>query len=205
MKTKTTFLMGLCLVLFFAGTPVKNGYEVGDTVADFKLKNVVDGKTVALSEYKEAKGIILIFDCNTCPYSKAYNDRIKDLHKNYSTKGFPVVAVNANDPSISPGDSYDEMVKYAKNKGYQFPYLIDESQSVAKAFGATNTPHVYVLKKEGMDFKVAYIGAIDNNSKDASAADQKYVQDAVEAILAGKEVPTTKTKAIGCTIKWKNT
>lgn len=204
MKTKTTFLMGLCLALFFAGTTADKGYQVGDKVADFKLKNVVDGKTVALSEYKDAKGVIVIFDCNTCPYSKAYNDRIKSLHSAYSSKGFPVVAINANDPNVSPGDSFDEMVKYAKSKNYQFPYLIDETQNVARAFGATNTPHVYVLKKEGNDFKVAYIGAIDDNSKDASSVNKKYVEDAVEAILTGKDVPVEKTKAIGCTIKWKS-
>jgi peroxiredoxin len=205
MKTKTAFILALCLATFFAGSPVKpgTGYEVGDLVADFKLKNV-DGKTVALSTYKDAKGAIIIFDCNTCPYSKAYNDRIIALNNNYSSKGFPVIAINANDPGISPGDSFDAMVKYAKDKNYSFPYLLDESQSVARAFGATNTPHVFVLKKEGKDFKVAYIGAIDNNSKDASAADKKYVEEAVDALVSGKEVPTNKTKAIGCTIKWKS-
>lgn len=203
MKTKTTFLLALCFAMFFAGSPVKPGYEVGDVVADFKLKNV-DGKMVSLSAYKDAKGAIVIFDCNTCPYSKAYNDRIISLNTNYSAKGFPVIAINANDPGISPGDSFDAMVKYAKDKNYTFPYLIDESQSVARAFGATNTPHVFVLKKEGKDFKVAYVGAIDNNSKDASAADKKYVEEAVDALIGGKDVPTNKTKAIGCTIKWKN-
>lgn len=203
MKTKVPFLMGLCIVLFVAGTTVKNGYEVGDAVADFKLKNV-DGKTVSLSDYKDKKGVIVIFDCNTCPYSKAYNDRILALDSKYDSKGFPVVAINANDPGISPGDSFDKMVEYAKSKKYTFPYLIDESQQVARAFGATNTPHVFILKNEGNTFKVAYIGAIDNNSRDASAANEKYVEDAVEALLSGKEIPTTKTKAIGCTIKWKN-
>lgn len=203
MKTKTAFLLVFCLIVCFAGSPVKNGYEVGDVVADFKLKNV-DGKSIALSSYKDVKGAIVVFDCNTCPYSKAYNDRIIALNKSYSSKGFPVIAINANDPGISPGDSFDAMVKYAKDKNYTFPYLIDESQSVARAFGATNTPHVFVLKREGNEFKVAYIGAIDNNSQNASAADKKYVEEAIDALLTGKEVPTNKTKAIGCTIKWKN-
>jgi peroxiredoxin len=174
---------------------------VGDTVADFKLKNV-DGKMVSLSDYKDAKGVIVIFDCNTCPYSKAYNERIIALSKKYATT-FPVVAINSNSPEVSPGDSFEEMVKYAKTKGYEFPYLMDETQAVAKNYGATNTPHVYLLKKEGTAFKVAYIGAIDNNTKDAAAADKRYVEEAVEALSAGKAVPTEKTKAIGCTIKWK--
>lgn len=196
---KSLTLTALVAVLFVAAKPA--GYGVGDTVADFKLKNV-DGKMVSLSDYKNAKGAIVIFDCNTCPYSKAYNERIIALSKKYATT-FPVIAINPNSPEVSPGDSFDEMVKYAKTKGYDFPYLIDETQEVAKNYGATNTPHVYVLKKEGTAFKVAYIGAIDNNTKDADAADKKYVEEAVEALSTGKAVPTEKTKAIGCTIKWK--
>jgi peroxiredoxin len=192
-----------CVVLLTAGAPVKSGYDVGDKVADFKLKNV-DGKMVALSDYKNAKGVIVIFDCNTCPYSKAYNERIMALNKKYAAQGFPVVAIQPNDPTISPGDSFDEMKKLAEKKGYDFPYLFDETQAVSRTFGATNTPHVFLLKKEGADFKVAYIGAIDDNAKDASAVSKKYVEEAIEAITAGSAIGTEKTKAIGCTIKWKN-
>ena len=105
---------------------------------------------------------------------------------------------------MSPGDSYEEMVSRAKEKKYDFPYLMDESQVVARSFGATNTPHVFVLQKNGSDFKVAYIGTIDNNSRDASSASKKYVEDAVDALIAGQAVPTKTTKAIGCSIKWKN-
>src|SRR5688572_16811148 len=115
-------LIGLVVVLV-SGKPLK--YEVGDAVADFKLKNV-DGKMVSLANFENAKGAIVIFDCNTCPYSKAYNDRIIALNKSYSPKGFPVIAINANDPKVSPGDSYEEMVALAKKKNYDFPYLIDE-------------------------------------------------------------------------------
>ena len=104
--------MGFSIAFLIAGTPFMKGYELGDTVADFKLKNV-DGKYVALSDYKASKGVILIFDCNTCPYSKAYNTRIMELHKKYADKGFPVITVNTNDATMSPGDSYDEMVKQA--------------------------------------------------------------------------------------------
>jgi peroxiredoxin len=200
-KIKLLGLVGLILLLV-SSKSIK--YEIGDAVADFKLKNV-DGKMVSLSDYKSAKGVIVIFDCNTCPYSKAYNDRIIALDKKYSEQGFPVIAINANDAQISPGDSYDEMVSLAKKKNYTFPYLIDESQAVARAFGASNTPHVYVLQKIEDAFKVAYIGTIDDNSRDASAAKKKYVEDAVEALLNGKAVPTPHTKAIGCTIKWRNT
>jgi peroxiredoxin len=199
-KIKILGLIGLVTVLI-SGKPLR--YEIGDAVADFKLKNV-DGKMVALSDYTTAKGAIVIFDCNTCPYSRAYNDRIIGLNKKYAEKGFPVIAINPNDPQMSPGDSYEEMVSRAKQKKYDFPYLIDESQVVARSFGATNTPHVFVLQKNGSDFKVAYIGTIDNNSRDASSATKKYVEDAVDALLTGQSVPTQNTKAIGCSIKWKN-
>lgn len=201
LKKMFTALCGVLLLI--AGAPVDNGYEVGDTVADFKLKNV-DGKMVALSDYKDVKGVIVIFDCNTCPYSKGYNDRIKALHDKYAGQGFPVIAIQPNDPTISPGDSFEEMKKQAEKKGYKFPYLFDETQQVAKAFGATNTPHVFLLKKEGNAFKVAYIGAIDDSAKDASAVTKRYVEDAIEALKKGVAPATTKTKAIGCTIKWRN-
>jgi peroxiredoxin len=203
MKFLNTFILAICLSLFFAGSPAPSPYGVGDTVSNFKLKNV-DGSYFSLDNLQNEKGAIVIFDCNTCPFSKAYNDRIVALHKKYDSKGFPVVAINANDPQKSPGDSFDEMVRIAKDKHYEFPYLIDEAQSVAKAFGATNTPHVFVIQRDGNSFKVAYIGAIDNNARDSAAADKKYVEEAVDALLEGRPAPTTKTKALGCGIKWKN-
>lgn len=193
----------LALLLFTAAAPVKNGYEVGDTVADFSLKNV-DGKMVSLSDYKSAKGVIVIFDCNTCPYSKAYNSRIIDLNKKYASSGFPVITINPNDPAQSAGDSFERMVQQAREKGYTFPYLVDESQEVSRAFGATNTPHVFIVRREGSAFKLVYIGAIDDSARDQSAIKRKYVEEAVDALLEGKPVPSTRTKAIGCTIKWKN-
>lgn len=193
----------VALLALVASAPIKNGYEVGDTVPDFKLKNV-DGKMVSLADWTDAKGFIIAFDCNTCPMSKKYNDRIKALSKKYAEKGFPLIAINPNSPDVSEGDSYDEMVKYAKRKGYDFPYLYDESQQVIRSFGPTNTPHVFVLVKSGAALKVAYLGAIDNNASDGAQATKRFVEDAVDALLEGKSVPMSKTKAIGCSIKWKN-
>jgi peroxiredoxin len=178
-------------------------YDIGDVVTDFKLKNV-DGKMVALSDYGKKKGVILIFDCNTCPYSKGYNDRIIALNAKYAEKGFPVVTINPNNAQKSPGDSFGEMVARAKKKNYTFPYLVDEQQDVTRAFGATNTPHVFVLENAPEGFTVAYIGTIDNNSRDASSVTKRYVEDAVDALLVSKSVPLTRTKAIGCGIKWKS-
>jgi peroxiredoxin len=201
MKTIKLILTLICVAALasFENPP----YEIGDAVSDFKLKNV-DGKMISLSDYKDQKGAIVIFDCNTCPYSKAYNDRIIELNSKYSAKGFPVITINPNDPEISPGDSFKEMASQAKKKNYTFPYLQDETQQVTRSFGATNTPHVFVLKKSGQTFNVAYIGTIDNNSRDGSAATKKYVEEAVDALLENKSIPTTRTKAIGCGIKWKD-
>lgn len=194
MRNLTSLIL---LVTLIAAKPLKQGYEVGDIASDFKLKNV-DGRTVSLADYKNAKGFIVIFDCNTCPYSKAYNQRIIELNEKYSSKGFPVITINPNNDS---GDFFEDMVRVAKKKNYKFPYLIDEKQKVARTFGATNTPHVFVLTKE---LKVAYIAAIDDSPRDAESAIKHYVEDAVNALLTNAPVPVTKSKAIGCGIKWKD-
>lgn len=199
---KNKILSVFALALFFAGAPFSGTYELGDAVSDFTLKSV-NGESITLSKYAE-KGAILIFDCNTCPYSQAYRERIQALDVKYASKGYPVIAINPNDPQKSPGDTFEAMKKYAKEHGYEHAYVQDADQSVAKAFGATNTPHVFVVKKESGKFILSYIGAIDNNSRDANAADKKYLEEAVDALLAGKEPETAKTKAIGCTIKWKD-
>ena len=203
MKPYVTLSMTLCLIIMLGTSSYNVDYGVGDTVSDFTLKNV-DGKMVSLSDYDNGIGVIIIFDCNTCPYSKAYNDRIIALNKKYATVGFPVVTINANNAENSRGDSFDEMVALAKRKNYDFPYLVDDTQRVARLFGANNTPHAFVIKRNGKTFEVAYIGAIDNNSRNGSLADKKYVEEAVNALLAGQPVPTPKTKAVGCGIQWKN-
>lgn len=178
------------------------GLKVGDKAPDFRLKNV-DGKMVSLSDYGKAKGFIVIFSCNHCPYVKAYEDRMIDLHKKYEPKGFPVIAINSNDPEVVPEDSFDKMVERAKQKKFPFVYLFDEGQKVYPQYGAARTPHVYVLSKQGKDFIVEYIGAIDDNYKEPSEVKEKYVEQAVDALLAGKKPSTTETKAVGCTIKVK--
>lgn len=192
--------MGVLLqtLVLSAGEP----YKAGDVVTDISLKNVT-GKLVSFSQFKEAKGFIVVFSCNTCPVVKKYQDRIIGLNNQFSDKGYPVVAINSNDKTVSPGDSYEDMQKYATSKGLKFEYLYDESQEVAKRWGATNTPHVYVLTKDGDKLKVAYVGAIDNNADEPDNADKKYVVEAVNALLTNEKVPVASTKAIGCGIKWK--
>lgn len=179
---------------------INPGYQIGDIIEDFSLKNI-DGNMVSLSDYKNAKGFIITFTCNTCPYAVKYEDRIIALDKKYSEKGFPVIAIMPNNPKVKPGDSFEAMQKRAKTKGFTFPYLMDEGQKVYPKFGATKTPHMYVVQKTKKGMQVKYIGAIDDNYQDASAVKQKYVEDAVDALLEGKEVKEKMTRAIGCSIK----
>lgn len=200
MKTKHLFF-GLVLSMFVI-TGVHAQYKVDDVVSDFSLKNV-DNKNVSLAQYSSAKGFIVVFTCNSCPVAIKYEVRVEQLNKEFSSKAFPVIAISSNDVLINPGDSFEEMQKKAKKDGYSYPYLYDESQTVAKQFGATNTPHIYVVAKEGSKMVVKYIGAIDNNADDASKADKKYVTDAVNSLIEGKNPAITATKAIGCGIKWK--
>ncbi len=190
------------LATFFITTVLsaQSGYDIGATATDFKLENI-DRNFVSLSDFEEAKGFIIIFTCNTCPYAVAYEDRIEALNKMYASKGYPVVAIMPNNIEIKPGDSLDAMKQRAKEKGFSFPYLIDREQTIFPQYGATKTPHVYILEKTNDANVVRYIGAIDDNYKDADAVDKKYVEDAVNALLANKPVPVSKTRAIGCSIK----
>lgn len=193
----------LAFIIFFSAGLYKGGYEVGDKVEDFQLKNV-RGEMISMANFKSAKGFIVIFDCNTCPFSQAYLERIKALHAMYSDQGYPVIAINSNDPNRSPGDTFEKMISYADDNNYRHNYVYDHDQTVATAFGATNTPQVFLLQKQEDDYVLVYTGAIDNNTKDASAADKKYVEDAMTSILKGENPAMTKTKAIGCTIKWSD-
>ncbi len=183
-----------------SGNKIVKGYGIGDVATDFKLKNI-DESYVSLSDYKDAKGFIIIFTCNHCPYSVAYEDRIIALNAKFKPMGYPVIAINPNNPKSYPEDSFDNMKIRAKEKGFTFPYLLDDGQEIYPQYGATKTPHVYVVEKTDIGNVVRYIGAIDNNYKDANAANQKYVEDAVHALLKGKKVPVQITKAIGCSVK----
>jgi glutathione peroxidase-family protein len=156
-----------------------------------------------MADFTEAKGFILIFTCNHCPYSIVYEDRIIDLDKKYKSQGFPVIAINPNDPEVVAADSYENMIKRSTEKGFTFPYLFDEGQKVYPKYGATRTPHVYIVNKEAGKFIVKYIGAIDDNDQNPDKVKKRYIEMAVESLLKGEKVAVTETKAIGCTIKKK--
>jgi peroxiredoxin len=198
---KTIFSFSFLLILLIQSV-FAQGFKPGDKASSFKLKNI-DNNFVSLEDYKDAKGFIVVFSCNHCPYVKAYESRIEALNKQYASKGYPVIAINSNDVESYPDDSFENMQRNSKQKGFTFPYVIDETQEVAKAYGALKTPHVYVLQKKGNDYIVRYVGAIDDNTESAEKAHKKYVEDAVNALLAGKEVIVKETKAIGCGVKWK--
>lgn len=200
-KLISTVIIVLCISVFtIIKTTVNVGYKIGDIAEDFSLKNV-NGKMVSLSDYKDTKGFIVTFTCNTCPYAVAYEDRIIALDKKYASKGYPVIAIMPNNVEVKPDDNLDAMKQRANEKGFTFPYLIDKEQKVYPKFGATKTPHIFLLQKTKKGNVVKYIGAIDDNYKDASAVNTKYVEKAVDALLNGKEVEQAETKAIGCSIK----
>ena len=178
------------------------GYQPGDVAKDFKLKNV-DGTMLSLADMKDAKGYIVTFTCNHCPFSVAYEDRLIALDKKYKTAGYPVVAINPNNPAKYPSDSFEEMQVRAKEKGFTFPYLVESpnDRTLYKTYGATKTPHMYVLEKTDEGNIVRYVGAIDDSAMDADNVKTRYIEDAVDALLRGEEIKTPVTKAVGCSIK----
>ena len=194
-------LLGLVPVDTFSQSPQKHlGYKVGDVVTNFSLKDI-DGELRSLNAYQQAKGIILIFTSQHCPFAKAYEDRILALSNKFTPLGFPVIAVNSSDPAIHQDDSIEKIKDRVKSKGFQFPYLIDDNQILAKAFGASRTPQAYILMRNGSKFTVQYLGMIDDNPQDGASVSKLYVEDAVSNLLARKPVVITHTKPIGCVIK----
>ena len=201
MKQASKFLILISVLTLVAFATKKSGVDIGDKAPAFTLKNV-DGTMVSLKDYEDKKGVLIVFTCNHCPFAKAYEQRIIDLHNNYKDK-YPVIAINSNDSKKYPEDSYKGMQKRAKQKDYPFVYLHDESQAIAKAYGASKTPELFLAVKKGDSHVIKYIGAIDNNYEDGEKADKKFVEMAIAAVEAGKAPNPTKTKAVGCTIKWK--
>ncbi len=197
---KVLFTTALAL---FTLTAINAGLKPGDKAVAFSLKNV-DETTVSLSDYSDQKGVILVFTCNPCPFAKAYEQRIIQMDQKYASQGYPVLAINPNDAEISPEDTFESMQALAKEKQYPFPYLKDETQEIYKAYGATRTPHIFLLENKGGKFKIAYIGAIDDNAMDASAVTQRYLDAAIGALISGDTPSPSTTKAIGCTIKAKS-
>lgn len=195
---KNTLFVLVSLVIFAFNIP-----ENGKIIKDFRLMNV-DGKEVSLSDYPDAKGFVIVFTCNHCPFAKLYPKRMNELNSKYKASGFPLIAISSTDTVTFEEDAFLKMAEKSNNGHFNFPYLFDADQKVARSFNAQKTPHAFVILREGKEFSVKYNGAIDDNAAEPEKAQHKYVEDAVKALLSGKEVEIKETKSIGCQIHYRN-
>ncbi len=184
------------------GLAQSGNLKPGTMAPEFNLKNVT-GEKVSFASFKDAKGYILVFTCNSCPVAKRYEQRIIALNAKYAPLGYPVIAINTNDPEVSTGDSFELMVEKAKSNQYKFPYLFDEGQKATTAYGARNTPTIFLVKHSKEGNIIVYTGAIDNDPEEDKSDRINYVQQAVMAVQEGKDPAIASTKAIGCSVKRK--
>ncbi len=197
---KNTVITIITMFFLSSNLLAQDELRVGDRAPEFYLKNV-DGRMISLSDYDEENGVIVIFTCNHCLYSMLYEDRIIELDTKYAQKGFPVIAINPNNPKVQPEDSYEKMIERSQEKDFPFPYLFDNGQKVCTLYDARRTPQVFLLDNRGKYFEVAYIGAIDDNCQNAEYVEQQFVEDAIKDLERGNRVRNDFTKAIGCEIK----
>jgi peroxiredoxin len=200
---KKFLLFSFLSIALISNAQIKNILP-GEMAPDFTLKNV-DNKIISYNSFPSAKGFIVVFTCNTCPVAKAYEQRVIDLHKKYAPQGYPVIAINANDPSVSSGDNFELMQVRAEDKKYSFPYLYDDGQKVTNQYGAKNTPTIFVVRKTGSGNTVEYYGAIDNDTEENDPNRIRYVEEAVNSLLKNEKPAVASTKAIGCSVKRKRT
>jgi len=173
--------------------------KIGSIVPDFKLRGV-DGNEYSLYDNIK-KGAVVIFSCNHCPYVQAYEDRIKKIQEEFGSRGIQILAVNSNDDSKYPEDSFAEMKKRAAGKKFNFPYLRDEDQTAARAYDATHTPEIFLIDDKK---RLVFHGKIDDNWKEPDKVKNSYLKEAISELLDGKEISVPETFTIGCTIKWKD-
>ncbi|GAB4222441.1 MAG: thioredoxin family protein [Acidobacteriota bacterium] len=189
-----------CAALFAIPVPLAGGLSLGDAppLADVKMRSV-DGREVSLADVRGEKGTLVIFTCNECPYVKGWESRTVALANRALERGIGVIAVNSNDPGKSRGDGFEQMQERARRTGMRYPYVVDEGSRLARAFGATRTPEVFLFDAEG---RLVYHGTIDDNVKDPEAVREHFLADAIEAVVEGRPVPRAETKALGCSIKF---
>jgi peroxiredoxin len=171
---------------------------LGTTVPPFSLPGV-DGRDHSLDDYADARVLVLVQSCNHCPYVRAWEGRMERIQRDFGERGARLVAVNSNDAASHPEDSFEEMKARARDQGFTFDYLRDDTQDIARALGSQRTPEVFLFDA---DRKLAYHGAIDDN-RDEQAVRQHYLRDALEAVLEGREPPVAETAPVGCTVKWR--
>jgi peroxiredoxin len=189
-------LLTIVAAVFVSSLSHANELKIGDAAPDWSGITGVDDKTHNLSDYKDAKLVVVAFTCNHCPVAQAYQDRLIALQKDYKSKGVQLIAVNVNN---IPDDQLDKMKERAKSKGFNFPYLYDPTQKIGHDYGATVTPHIFVLDKNR---KLVYMGAVDDNMK-VDGVKKPYLRDAIDALLVEKNPPETVTKQIGCAIQYE--
>jgi len=178
---------------------VETSLKIGSKAPNFKLPGT-DGKEYDLNSFSDKKALVVIFSCNHCPYVQAYEERIKAIQNDYSNKGVSVIAINSNEDRGYPEDSFENMKIRARERKFNFPYLRDEVQAVAKAYGASHTPEIFLFDGNR---KLVYQGKIDDNWQYPDKVKNKYLRNAIDELLAGKEISVPETYSIGCTIKWK--
>jgi peroxiredoxin len=202
MTRKTLFAIPVVLGLAASAALAGGALPIGASIpmADVKMKSV-DGTELALADVKKPAGTLVVFTCNHCPFAKMWESRIVELGNTYEAKGIGVVAINANDPKVAEEDSFDAMQQRAKDRGMQFPYVVDATSNLARAFGATKTPEAFLFDKDG---KLVYHGAIDDNGQEPSKVEKSYVKLALDAVLSGMDVTVKETKSIGCGIKFRS-
>lgn len=180
---------------------VQHALQIGNSapMKDAKMKNV-DGRELSIADVSGERGMLVIFSCNSCPWVKAWEDRIASIGNAYQKKGFGVIVINSNDPKNMAEDSFEIMQTRAKERRFAFPYVVDATSNVARAFGATRTPEVFLFDKNA---RLVYHGVIDDNAKEPKKVENHYLRDALEALIAGRDIPMKETKAFGCTIKFR--
>ncbi len=199
MNVKKVAVAFAVLAIIIGATGFKS--DLGTVIVSFSLRNV-NGKTVSISDYKNAKGFIVVFTCNHCPFAKLYNKRLNDLNTKYAANNVPLIAINSMDTLVYEEESFAKMKLKAEKDAFNFPYLQDAAQTVGKSFGAEHTPTAFIIWKEGNLWKIKYKGSIDDNGENPSKANP-LVANAVDELLQGKTVSKPITESFGCKIFYR--
>jgi peroxiredoxin len=202
-------LLPLAALFMFSALPSwadeapASGISLGDAapLQDVKMKNV-DGREIAIEDIRGKKGTLVVFSCNACPWAQAWESRLVAIGNEFSRRGIGVIVINANDPAVVAADGYEEMKARARKRAMRFPYVVDATSDVARAFGATRTPEAFLFAADG---RLAYHGTVDDNARHPEQVQRRYLRDALEAVMAGKPVEVAETKALGCSIKFRAT
>lgn len=177
------------------------GTQIGGYAPDFELPGT-DGTVHHLAHYLEqSRAVAVVFMCNHCPYVKMYLERLKQIQSDFNPQDLTLIGINPNDAEQFPEDSFEKMKRFTAANQVNFPYIRDVTQEVAHTFGATKTPHVFLLNQQGV---LCYNGAIDDNPQDSRSVKTNYLRDAIAKVLTGETIVPTSTDPIGCSVKWRN-